>query len=265
MMTSPNNSRLKEARKLQNRRQRQHMGRLLLEGMRLIDDAVQSGVWPELVFFVPETMQTNQSALRLLDQLQAAGVECLACPANLFATLSETVTPQGLAAVVPLPHLPVPLRPTFTLLLDQVRDPGNAGTLLRSAEAAGVDLVLFGAETVDPFNDKVVRAGMGAHFRLPLRVCADWPAVQSWFTPEQQCYLAQADAPTEYDQVDWRLPVVLIVGGEAEGASPQARASAQPIAIPMQGKVESLNAGIAGAIMLFEAARQRRQAINALH
>ncbi|CAN5771358.1 RNA methyltransferase [soil metagenome] len=265
MITSPTNSRLKEARKLQNRRHRQQMGRLLLEGVRLINDAFQSGMLPDLVFFVPETIQANQLALRLLDQLQTAGVECLACAAALFATLSETVTPQGLAAVVSLPQLPVPSDPNFTLLLDQVRDPGNAGTLLRSAEAAGVDLVLFGAETVDPFNDKVVRAGMGAHFRLPLRVCADWPAVQSWLAPHQRLYLAQADATIAYDQVDWRLPAVLVVGGEAEGASPQVRMMAQPIAIPMQGKVESLNAGIAGAIILFEAARQRRQAIGALH
>ncbi|MCX6047420.1 MAG: RNA methyltransferase, partial [Chloroflexi bacterium] len=250
---------------LQNRRHRLQAGRLLLEGVRLINDAIQSGILPELVFFVPDSVQTNQPALRLLDQLQMAGVECLACAAALFATLSETVTPQGLAAVMPLPNLPTPPQPNFTLLLDQVRDPGNAGTLLRSAEAAGVDLVLFGAETVDPFNDKVVRAGMGAHFRLPLRICADWPAVQRWLAPEQQLYLAQADASLAYDQVDWRLPVVLVVGGEAEGASPPARSHAQPIAIPMQGKVESLNAGIAGAIILFEAARQRRQATSALH
>ncbi len=265
MITSPTNPRLKEARKLQNRRQRQQAGRLLLEGVRLINDAVQSGSLPDLVFFVPETVQTNQPALRLLDQLQTSGVECLACVATLFATLSETVTPQGIAAVVPLPNLPSPSQPNFTLLLDQVRDPGNAGTLLRSAEAAGVDLVLFGAGTVDPFNDKVIRAGMGAHFRLPLRICADWAAVQRWLAPEQQLYLAQADAAVEYDQVDWRLPVVLVVGGEAEGASLPARASAQPIAIPMLGQVESLNAGVAGAIMLFEAARQRRQASGALH
>src|SRR4051794_11174463 len=168
MITSATNPRLKEARKLQNRRQRQQVGRLLLEGVRLINDAVQSGMLPELVFFVPETIQSNQPALRLLDQLQTAGIECLGCAAALFATLSETVTPQGIAAVLPLPNLPSPPQPNFTLLLDQVRDPGNAGTLLRSAEAAGVDLVLFGAGTVDPFNDKVVRAGMGAHFRLPL-------------------------------------------------------------------------------------------------
>ena len=259
MITSSSNSRVKEARKLQNRRQRQVTGRLLLEGVRLVGDALQSGILPELVFFAPDVLSANSQGARLLAQLQNVGIECLACTEAVFATLAETVTPQGLAAIMPIPQLSAPTQPTFTLILDQVRDPGNAGTLLRSAEAAGVELVLCGPETVDPFNDKVVRAGMGAHFRLPLRTCPDWPSVQSWLIPEQKLYVAQADAAILYDQVDWRQPAALIVGGEAMGASVAARAAAQPIAIPMQGKVESLNAALAGAIILFEAARQRRQ------
>ena len=264
MITSISNNRIKEARKLQSRRQRQATGHLLLEGIRLIGDAHQSGILPALVFFVPEAMHTNEAGARLLEQLQSVGVECLACTETVFATLAETVTPQGLAAIVPLPQLPTPSQPTFTLILDQVRDPGNAGTLLRSAEAAGVELVLCGPETVDPFNDKVVRAGMGAHFRLPLRICPDWPSVQSWLAAGQKLYVAQADAEIPYDQVAWRDPMALIVGGEASGASLAARIAAQPIAIPMQGNVESLNAAIAGAIILFEAARQRRQPVGDL-
>ncbi|MFN8488094.1 MAG: RNA methyltransferase [Caldilineaceae bacterium] len=259
MITSITNNRIKEARKLQSRRHRQATGNLLLEGVRLIGDAVQSGCLPELLFFVPELMEAHPPGAQLVAQLEAAGVECLACTAPVFATLAETVTPQGVAALVRLPHWPTPPRPTFTLILDGIRDPGNAGTLLRSAEAAGVELVLFGPETVDAFNDKVVRAGMGAHFRVPLRTCADWPAVQEWLTAEQQLYVAEADAPTAYDQVDWRRPVALVIGGEATGPSPAARSAAQPIAIPMLGQVESLNAAMAGTILLFEAARQRRQ------
>lgn len=261
MITSISNTRIKEARKLQNRRQRQATGRLLLEGVRLISDAFQSGIVPHLLFFVPELMDATPQGAHLLAQVQSAGVECLACTETVFATLAETMTPQGVAAIVPLPQLPAPPQPTFTLILDQVRDPGNAGTLLRSAEAAGVELVLCGPETVDVFNDKVVRAGMGAHFRLPLRACPDWPSVQSWLAPAQQLYVAQADATLAYDQVDWRQPAALVVGGEATGASLAARTAAQPIAIPMQRQVESLNAAIAGAVILFEAARQRRQTI----
>jgi len=260
VITSTSNPRVKEARKLQERRHRQVSGRLLLEGVRLVGDALQSGVGVEQVFYVPESLQTNAVGQQLLDQLQRTDVECLACTPAVFATLAETVTPQGLAVVVPLPQLTPPTQPTFTLILDGVRDPGNAGALLRSAEAAGVELVLFGPETVDPYNDKVVRAGMGAHFRLPLRTCPDWAAVQQWLAPTQQIYVAEGRASLAYDQVDWRPPVALVVGGEAEGAGAAARAVATPIQIPMQGQVESLNAAVAGAIILFEVARQRRQA-----
>jgi TrmH family RNA methyltransferase len=196
--------------------------------------------------------------LRILE----SQVACLPCSLSVFATLVETITPQGIAAVVVQPQLPLPAQPTLILVLDQLRDPGNAGTLLRSGEAAGVDLVLFAPGTVDPFNDKVVRAAMGAHFRLPLRSCADWAAVQSLLPAAAPCYLAAAAAQLSYDRVDWRQPAVLIIGGEATGASPMAQTLAQPISIPMHGQVESLNAAMAGAVMLFEAARQRRQALS---
>lgn len=259
MITSTSNQRIKEVRKLLQRRQREATGRLLLEGVRLISDACQSQAALELVFYAPELTTTNPTADTLLRTI-ATQVECLPCSRAVFASLVETVTPQGIAAVVALPNLPLPAQRTFTLLLDQVRDPGNAGTLLRSAEAAGVELVIFAPDTVDPFNDKVVRAGMGAHFRLPLRSCDDWSAVQALLPLAAPCYLATADAPLTYDAVDWQESSVLIIGGEADGASAMARTLAQPINIPMLGKVESLNAAVAGAVILFEAARQRRQA-----
>lgn len=259
MITSPTNPRIKEARKLQRRRERHEQGRLLLEGVRLVRDAFHAGVTPEVVFYVPEAVAANPQAAALLDELAGRGVERLPCSAQVFATLAETVTPQGIAAVVPLPHLPLPAPLTFTLILDRVRDPGNAGALLRSAEAAGVDCTLFAPETVDPFNEKVVRAGMGAHFRLPLRVCASWDEVAGTLHPAQRLYVAEAAAELAYDQVEWTRPAALVIGGEASGAGAAARQLAQPIRIPMAGGVESLNAAVAGAVILFEAARQRRK------
>ncbi|HMN28916.1 MAG TPA: RNA methyltransferase, partial [Caldilineaceae bacterium] len=138
--------------------------------------------------------------------------------------------------------------------------PQNWQQALRSAEAAGVDWVLFTPGTVDPFNDKVVRAAMGAHFRLPLSVCADWMTVRQMLPAGQALYLADPGAELLYDQVDWPSPAVLVVGGEAGGASAELRALATPVRIPMHGAVESLNAAVAGAVVLFEAARQRRMA-----
>ncbi len=261
MITSMDNERIKTARKLQRRRQRHKLDALLLEGLRLVSDAFQSQAHFREIYFTPEIVEGNPAAQQLLTQLSAAGIECIACSTAVLATLTETLAPQGIVAVTALPHLPLPATLSLVLILDQVRDPGNGGTLLRAAEAAGVELVIFGPETVDPFNDKVVRSAMGAHFRLPLRVCPSWPEITALLPLDLPFYLAQANAVQAYDAVAWQHAAALIVGGEAVGASEQAYQLAQPIAIPMHSQVESLNAAIAGAVILFEAARQRRHAM----
>lgn len=260
MITSIHNPRVKAARKLVDRKERYAAGMLLAEGVRMIGDAVKCGIEPVVVFYDPQAAEANAAATALLAALEAAGTECQPCTPEVFATLTSTVTPQGLVAVLPLPlNLPVPTPLTFALVLDAVRDPGNAGTLLRSAAAAGVQAVIFGPQTVDPFNDKVLRAGMGTHFRVPLRICATWEQVRQILGPGLNLYLAEAAAQLAYDRVDWHIPCGLVVGGEASGAGAAARTASTAIAIPMHSGVESLNAAVAGSVILFEAARQRRK------
>lgn len=280
MIASATNPRIKEARKLQRRRYRHSTGRLLIEGVRLVADAVAAGMRPYLVFYAPELL-TGEQGKQLVEELAQSGVETVACSTAVFSNLTETVTPQGIAAVIALPHLPLPAHPDLILILDRVREPGNAGALLRSAEAAGVDVVLFGPETVDPFNDKSIRAGMGAHFRLPLRICQEWSTLLDYVQGKSSggvevgslprtgrngapgLYMADAGGSLHYDEVDWQLPAALVVGGEADGPSPTAKRVATSISIPMLGRTESLNSAIAGAVILFEAARQRRRAKDA--
>ncbi len=258
VITSMSNARVKEARSLQRKRRRYAAGRILIEGVRLVRDALSSGMTPELVFYVPEQAEAGLQAATLLRDLDAAHVECVAVSAAVFSSLAETLTPQGISAVIAMPRLPLPAEPTLALILDGVADPGNAGTLLRSAEAAGADLALFAPGAVDAFNDKALRAGMGAHFRLPLRTCAVWDEVWAALSPVQHVYVAEAGADLAYDAADWRQPSALIIGNEAAGPSSEARRAAVPVAIPMQGGTESLNAAMAGTVILFEAARQRR-------
>ncbi len=262
LITSSENARIKAARKLQQKRHRLANRQILLEGVRLIADAFQSGYRPEPLFYLPELASAHSPTAQLLADLDAAGVECLACSAAAFATLTETVNPQGVVAVVPLPALTAPRNPQLTLLLDQVREPGNAGTLVRTAEAAGVDWVIAAPGTVDLFNEKVLRAGMGVHFRLPMVTCSDWAQVVQALPAGHPLYLADAHADLVYDHVDWCSPAVLVIGGEASGASIAAQARATPISIPMAGRTESLNAAVAGGVILFEAARQRRVSRN---
>lgn len=257
LITSKENPRVRWARRLLQRRVRLEEQLLLIEGVRLVADAWASGMRPLELFYDPQTLRAGAGGPALLAQLQAAGIAGLPLAPAVFAELSETVTPQGIAAVLPLPALPPPARPTLAVVLDGVRDPGNAGTLLRSAEAVGAELALFGPGSVDPFNGKVVRSGMGAHFRLPIVEFATWDELPA-LLPGVALYVAEmANAPA-YDRVDWRAPAALIVGAEAAGASDEARARAQAVTIPMLGGAESLNAAMAGSVILFEAARQRR-------
>ena len=143
------------------------------------------------------------------------------------------------------------------LILDRLRDPGNLGTILRTALAAGVEGVLLAPGTVDATNPKAVRAGMGAHFRLPM-AAMDWDEI-AHAVAGCRVYLADARGSISYTDADWTGRVALIVGGEAAGAGSRAHALAEAtVAIPIAAGVESLNAAVAAGVLLFEAARQRR-------
>jgi TrmH family RNA methyltransferase len=259
MISSKDNAQIKAAKRLHQRKGRLEDKAMLIEGARLVADAWRAGVEPFIVFVQGETLTPSSPAHALLQEMEAAGVTIEETSKAVFAELSDTVTPQGIAAVLPIPELAWPDQPQLLLALDGVRDPGNAGTLLRSAEAVGVQGVIFGPETVDPFNSKVVRAAMGTHFRLPVREVESWTEAAP-LAPMERWLLAAGEADLAYDAVDWRAPAVLVIGSEATGASAEIHARAHAIAIPMVGNVESLNAAMAGTVILFEIARQRRNA-----
>jgi TrmH family RNA methyltransferase len=173
-----------------------------------------------------------------------------------MAAASDTQTPPGLLAVLPMPALAPPAPLTLALVLDALADPGNLGTLLRTALAAAVQVVFLAPGSVDPFNPKVVRGAMGAHFHLPI-IAAGWEPIAQALSG-LDLYLAEAGGGLAYTAVDWRRPAALIVGSEAAGPSAAARAlSPRPVTIPMPGRAESLNAAVAAAVILFESARQR--------
>jgi TrmH family RNA methyltransferase len=177
---------------------------------------------------------------------------------QLMKSLSETETPQGLLAVLEIDQQPIVHPLNFVLIPDQIRDPGNLGTLLRTAAAAGVQTVFLPPETTDAFSPKVLRSGMGAHFRLPIH-SMKWEKIRRE-TNDLQIFLADMDGVSCWE-TDLHQPLALIVGSEAEGASEEARKLAsRKISIPMSGDIESLNAGVAGSVLMFEVVRQRRNA-----
>jgi len=257
MITSLKNDRVRLVRALQKRRRvRQRERRFVIEGGHLCEEAVRAGVLPHFVFYTAEAQGSTQVG-SLLGAWKKMGVPCQEVSQAVMKACSDTEVPQGLLAVVPIPDLSRLEQPALTLIPDRLRDPGNLGTILRTALAAGVDQVLLPPGTVDATNPKVVRAGVGAHFRLPL-AAMDWDRI-SQAVAGCRVYLAAARGTTLYTEVDWTEPVALIVGGEAAGAGGQARALAHTeVTIPLAGEVESLNAAVAAAVILFEAVRQRR-------
>lgn len=257
-ITSASNPQIKLAAKLHRRRHRQAHGLCTLEGTRLVQDALTMGAGFHTCFITAAAAEAQPD---LAAQLQRACPLYLV-PPTILDKISETVSPQSIAAVVPIPELPLPPAAALSLILDGVQDPGNAGTLLRTAAAAGADQVLFGPGCVDPFSGKVMRAGMGAHFRVPIRILAGWEAVWGALPSGQPLYLASAEGSIPYDEVDWSEPSALALGSEAHGASSQMRERAETVAVPMAAATESLNVAAAGAVILFEAARQRRKAVR---
>lgn len=257
MITSPSNARVKHARSLAAKRQRSAHRQFLVEGVRVIEEAERAGLTPALVFYEPQAINADTRAATLLTRLRAHNSQVEAVTPAIFETLAMTDSPQGIVAVYPIPDLAIPPAPSLVLVLDALRDPGNLGTVLRTAWAAGVDLVLLAPGTADPFNPKVVRAGMGAHFFLPL-VPQSWDGIRQTLGGVPRIYLADAGGELEYTQADWSTPRALIVGGEAQGASDSAGALATArLSIPMPGHAESLNAAIATGILLFEAVRNK--------
>lgn len=252
-ITSSANPAIARVRALLDRRDRRAQeGAFVAEGKRALRDAVAAGVAPSLVLLRDGTRDALPRDLPL-------GTPVRPVAARLFDGLSDVAAPQGVLAVLPMPTLPIdPDAVPLVLVIDRVRDPGNLGTLLRTAAGAGATAVYLASETVDPFNPKVVRAAMGAHFRVPLRRLDD-AAMADLRRGLPLVAVSRADAATSYDAIDWTGPAALVVGSEAEGVSPAVEALAtEAVAIPLAAGVESLNAAAAGAVLLFEAARQRR-------
>ena len=253
MITSPQNSKIKLVRALAGRpKERREAGAFLAEGVRLVEEAYAAN-WQ--LRFVLYTDELSERGMELLKKLEVKGIEIEEVKSGLLHSLSETETPQGILAVLNDLQLPIPSSPTFVLIPDQIRDPGNLGTLLRTADGAGVQTVFLPPETTDAFAPKAVRSGMGAHFRLPIQ-SRSWDEIHQ-LTKGLQVFLADMEGQSCWE-TDLRQPLALIIGGEAEGAGEQAQKLAnQRVGIPMTGRTESLNAAVAGSVLMFEVVRQR--------
>uniref|UniRef100_A0A7S1UJY4 RNA 2-O ribose methyltransferase substrate binding domain-containing protein n=1 Tax=Phaeomonas parva TaxID=124430 RepID=A0A7S1UJY4_9STRA len=305
-ITSVRNPEILAAKKLcKSKKARDNEGLVFVEGVRLVRDVLEAGVAPQSVFFCPDRLVTPEAEALVSDVLDAEGTSARSVTPQVLESMVDTVTPQGIVALFPKPAAaPRPAAaPTgeVVLLVDNVSDPGNMGTLLRSAHALGAAaLVIYGRGCVDPWAPKVVRSSMGGAFRIPLAFAPTWEDAAAYLTEGRgwapgagaaRVYAADAShrsAVAHWD-VDWRADgnAVVCVGSEAHGISDElklrmpkrgeagAESDAElgalaaaatiaeplilPVKVPMVAGAESLNAGVAGSILLSEVARQRSQ------
>jgi RNA methyltransferase, TrmH family len=267
-LTSIRSPRLKAARQLGKRALRQRARAFLAEGPQAVGEALAAGdVVSQL--FITATAQARYGELASLAAAQGAEVHPVS--GEVMAELAQTVTPQGVLAVCRFVDVPLAavtgagtaLR--LVVILANARDPGNAGTVLRTADAAGADVVLFAGSSVDPYNSKCVRASAGSLFHLPVVTGTPVPeAVQALRTAGLQVLAADGGASTTLDDLDaagtlgrgtgW------LFGNEAWGLPAEVRALADSIvAVPIYGRAESLNLAAAAAVCLYASARAQGQ------
>jgi TrmH family RNA methyltransferase len=276
-ITSLANPRVAQVRDLHTTKGRKKSGLLLMEGPHLLDALFAMEMLPQEIYYQPELLQRTPEGRALLARLlhpssQWTTVALFEVSEQVAKSLSDAQTSQGIIAIVAmelfhverlLARRPQIRRPAL-LILDDLADPGNMGTMLRTALAADVQEVLLTPRCVDYFSPKVVRAAAGAHLALPVEVNLPWSAIAERVADHcgdaiDRVFIAEADASQTYDAENLVQPFALIIGNEAHGPSQEARSLAgSAIRIPLANAVESLNAAMAAGIILFEAARQLR-------
>ncbi|HWY02102.1 MAG TPA: RNA methyltransferase [Candidatus Acidoferrum sp.] len=258
------NALVKELRQAFAHAERTEDGSCAIEGLRIVEEAIRSGLRFRTVFFKESAQNLAE---RLLPQI-GAQVDTLLLPDKLFDGIVPSENPQGVAALMRLKEFSFAdvlerLQVGPVMVLAGLQDPGNLGTILRSAEAFGSAGVVLGEGTVSPFNSKVIRASAGSIFRLPViltKAAGGLEEISAKLRAQSVRLIATSSHKgTPLDQTNLRGPVAVFVGSEASGLPRAVLGQADElVAIPHMPQVESLNAGVAGSIVLYEAARQRQ-------
>lgn len=253
VITSRDNALFKSLRKLaQSGRERKKTGQALLDGEHLIAAYAEQAGSPQMLL-VSASGQERAEIRSLLAQFP--GVPLTLMSDALFREIAPVDSPTGILARVAVAQLPLAEKIQFAVFLEALQDPGNLGSILRSAAAAGVEAAYLSPGCADAWAPKVLRGGMGAHFHLPIREGVDLVEIARNFAGDVVVTSLQAEK--DLFKLDLAGPVAFVIGNEGAGVSPALqRAATQRVRIPMPGAMESLNAAAAAAICFFERVRQ---------
>lgn len=235
-------------------------GVLLIEGVRLTEEALDAGLTIVEAAVAPN-LEKQDRGRQLVERLTRKAVPMKRLHPDVLASLSDVETSQGVLVIARLPEgdpKKIGGKNAMALVIAGVQNPGNVGSLIRTAEAAGATGAFVCDGTADPLSPKALRGAMGSAFRLPLAEADTLSAIADLRRSGVTVWAATVSGQ-RYDAVDWRRPSALVVGNEGSGLDDEiVRACSGRVAVPMAGKAESLNVAVAAGIMLFEAARQRR-------
>jgi RNA methyltransferase, TrmH family len=242
---------------VQKRSLRWSEGVCVLEGPDLVEAALQSGVEFEALYVDADF---TSALAELIARASNAGVRTFSLQKGVLEKVADAATPQPVLAAVRFALIAVSSLPAegLTLVLHDVRDPGNAGTIIRSADAAGASAVILTGQSVDPFNPKTLRATAGSIFHLPVAVGTLDETLEHFVAQGVQTFSTVVRGGLDHRVADFTVPSLVVVGNEADGLDEVTLAKCQTaLSIIMAGKCESLNAGVAASLIAFEALRQR--------
>lgn len=258
MLTSLQNPLVKSIRKLHQVKARRSQAQFLLEGTHLIQEALATHYPLAIACYTPAWAEAHPELALSLNQ-SAERVELVSDA--VLEGMATTQHPDGVVAIAPqVFRSPNPVVQGIGLAVETLQDPGNLGTIIRTAVAAGAEGLWLSADSVAPDHPKVLRASAGQWFRLPMAVVDDLdPLLTDWARAGVQLVATSSYATVDYWSVDFTQPTVIVLGNEGAGLSAELqRRAAVQVRIPMAGGVESLNVGVSAALLLYEAQRQRR-------
>jgi TrmH family RNA methyltransferase len=236
---------------------------IFVEGLRLCEEALRSGLTIEAVI-ISDELARKEKAAGFLTELEGVSIRAASVSEKLLESISYTKTPQGIVVLASRPdssadHFASKQNDNpLIVLVHRINNPVNVGAILRTAEAAGATGAIATRETSDPFSPKSLRGAMGSAFRLPAWFGPTYQEAIEWCSERVQVICADVHATTNYDEVDWQRPSALVLGPESSGLSrDEIDAADEAVSIPMRGPAESLNVAVATGILLYEAARQR--------